>query len=159
MLIDKVFALLKDREFLTIATADKAGLPNAAPKFLLKLDLPHIYLVDYTIAQTAENLRTNPRASLALMDIENLQGYRLRGSVALVESGAEFKRLAEELQKKIVRLSADRVIEATHTGKKYSHFELEIPDEFIVIKFKAEDVAKIGARGSLYRESVGEGAS
>ena len=144
--------LLKGREFLSVGTADLSGKPNAAPKFFLKYHKPYIYLIDYSFATTTGNLRENPRASLSFMDLENLAGYRLYGSVELVESGEEFHQIAKEVEKKALQLSATRVIEASRTGKKYEHFELEMPDKFVAIKFRIEESTKIGPRGDFYRE-------
>ncbi len=153
--IEKITRLLKGRAFLSLATADTTCRPNAVPKFFLKFDAPCLYLIDYTIARTVDNLRSNPRASIALMDLEALEGYRLSGPVELVENGPEFQALSKEINKKLLKLSADRVLEAVKTGKKSEHFELELPDKFIAIKFKIEDVVKIGPRGDLYRENEG----
>ena len=74
--------ILKGREYISVATADKDAKPNAAPKFLLKFEKPYLFLIDYSFATTTENLRVNPRAALSFMDLENLEGYRLYGSVA-----------------------------------------------------------------------------
>ena len=153
--MQKIAELLKGRAFLTLATASPAAQPNAVPKFILKFEAPNLYLIDYSIARTAENLRANPRASIALMDLDNLEGYRANGSVKLIEKGVEFDALAKELDKKLVKLSTDRVIDAMKTGKKNDHFELEIPDRFIVIKLTIEDVVKIGPQGDLFREPEG----
>lgn len=144
--------LLKGREFLSVATADLKGKPNAAPKFFLKYEKPHIYLIDYSFATTTSNLRENPRASLSFMDLENLEGYRLYGTVELIEKGKEHQLIGQEVEKKTLRLSATRVIEGSRTGKKYEHFELEMPDKFVAIKVKIEETTKIGPRGDLYRE-------
>ena len=144
--------LLKGREFVSVGTADKKGKPNAAPKFLLKFEKPHIYLIDYSFATTTANLRSNPQASLSFMDLDNLEGYRLYGSVELVERGEEFERIAGEVERKNIQLSAERVIEGSRTGKRYEHYALERPNKFVVIKFKIEETTKIGARGDFYRE-------
>ena len=154
MVISNIEKLLKGREFITIATADNEGLPNAAPKFLLKYETPYLYIVDYAIAKTADNLRKNPRASLSVMDLHNLEGYRLNGTTELIEQGAEHERLAAELRKSLVRLSASRVIEGLQTGKRHEHFELEMPDRFVVIKFRIREAVKIGTSGDLYKETV-----
>ena len=37
--------LLKGRTFLSVATADKTGRPNAAPKFLLKFEKQQVLLL------------------------------------------------------------------------------------------------------------------
>lgn len=152
MFSDKLRKLLRTREFLSIATADKEGQPNAVPKFLLKFEEPHIYLIDYTIGQSVLNLRSNPRASLSLMDVDNLEGYRLNGIAEIIENGEEHKKIAKELDRKSIQLSATRVIEGMRTGKKHEHYELEIPDKFVAVKVRVHDVVKIGARGDLFRE-------
>lgn len=152
MFSEKLKKLLRNREFLNVATADQTGMPNAVPKFLLKCDLPYIYLIDYTFGQSISNLRVNPRASLCLMDVDNLQGYRLNGTVELIENGQDHQKIAQELEKKSIQLTAGRVIEGMRTGKKFEHYEIEIPDRFVAMKIKIEDVVQIGARGDLYRE-------
>lgn len=152
--MEKLARFLKNRTFVNLATADKSAQPNAVPKFFLKFEPPHIYLIDYTIAKTVDNLKANPRASIPLADVENLEGYRINGSVELIEEGPVFQALSEELSKKLVHLSADRIIEAVRTGKKSKLFEMELPDKFVAIKFKIEDIVKIGPRGDLYREET-----
>ena len=147
--------LLNTREFLNLATADRRGRPNAAPKFLLKSEKRVVYLIDYSYGRTIDNLRVNANASLCFMDLYNLQGYRLNGRVELLESGRDFDRLSAEVASRVVKLSADRVLEGMRTGKKHDHFELEIPDKFVVLKFVIEEVSKIGTRGDFYRESLG----
>ena len=144
--------LLKGREFLSVATANKSGKPHAAPKFLLKFEKPYAYLVDFSFATTMENLKTNPQAALSFMDLDRLEGYRLYGSVELIEHGAEFEQLAKEVEKRILGLSAQRVIDGSRTGKRHEHFELEMSDKFTVIKLKIEETTRIDTRGDFFRE-------
>ena len=144
--------LLKGRTFLSVATADKTGRPNAAPKFLLKFEKPYVYLIDFSFATTTKNLKDNPQTSLSFMDMDNLEGYRLYGSVELIEKGPAFRQLSKEFERRTIQLSAERVIEGSRTGKKYGHYELEMPNKFVVIKVKLEEMTKIGTRGNFYRE-------
>jgi general stress protein 26 len=144
--------LLKGREFVSFASADLKGQPNNAPKMLLKFEKPYIYLIEFSYGRTHDNLKANPQACLSFMDLENIEGYRIYGTVELIEKGPEFKALAKELEKKQIQLSTTRVIHAVRTGKKYEHFELEMPDKFSVIKFKIVEITKIGTRGDFFRE-------
>lgn len=152
MILEKISQLLKKRNFLSIATADKRCEPHAAPKFLFKIEDGCVYLVDYAIAKTVDNIRANPRASMSFMDLDNLEGYRLSGPALLIEDGPEHKKILEEFDKKLIRLSADRLIEGMKSGKQYEHFELEIPNRVIVIKVKVEEVVRIGRQGELFKE-------
>lgn len=147
--------LLEKVRFLVVATVNENGQPDATPKLFLKYEEPHVYLVDYSFATTNRNLKTRPQASLSFVDVENLDGYRLNGSVELITQGEEFDRIAKEVEKKVLQLSATRVIEAVKTGKKYEHYELEIVDKYVVMKFKIDEVTFIGPRGRSYRENMG----
>ena len=68
MLTEKISDFLKRRSFISVATCDFNGRPNAVPKFLLKIDDDYIYLVDYTFGRTYENLKINSKVSLAFME-------------------------------------------------------------------------------------------
>ncbi len=152
MILEQLNDLLKDREFLHVATASLDSEPNAAPKFLLKFEKPYIYLVDSSHTMTIKNLRKNPRASVSFMDMDDLEGYRLNGTATLIEKGPRYAAIGKELAKRQHNLTVTRVIEGSRSGKKYSHFELEMPEHFIAIRFKVEEAVRIAARGDLYRE-------
>lgn len=151
---EKISKLLKHRHFLSIATADKKCEPHAAPKILFKIEKDSFYLADHAIARTVANIKSNPRASLSFMDIENLEGYRLSGSVELVETGPVFDKMVKELEKKLIQISADRVIEGMKTGKRHEHFELEISSKVIFIIVKIEEIVRIGSQGDLFNETL-----
>jgi hypothetical protein len=108
--------LLKGREFVSFASADLKGQPNNAPKMLLKFEKPYIYLIEYSFGRTHDNLKSNPQACLSFMDLDNIEGYRIYGTVELIEKGPDFKKLAKELEKRQVQLSTTRVIDAVRTG-------------------------------------------
>ncbi len=158
-MIKKISVILKDRHFLSIATVDNKGKPHSAPKFLFKIEDPYFYLVDYTIAKTVGNLRFNPWASMSFMDLKNLEGYRLSGSVELIITGQVFQMLLEQFNKKLIHFSADRLIEGLQTGKRSEHFELEIPEKVIFIKVKIEEVVRLGSHGELFAEMLHEADS
>lgn len=150
--LTKIEALLRKRAFLSIATADRKSEPHAAPKFLYKIEGGCVYLIDYAIARTVANIRINPRASMSFMDLDNLEGYRMTGSVTLIASGAEHAEIVEGFNKKLLQLSAERFIEGMKAGKPTEHYELEIPNRIIVIKVKIETLVRIGRQGELFEE-------
>ncbi len=152
MILEKISRLLKNRNFISIATADTHCEPHAAPKFLFKLEDGFVYLIDYAIAKTVENLRMNPRASMSFMDLDSLEGYRMSGPTTLLEEGPEYEKILQDFDKKLIRLSADRLIEGMKSGKPNEHFELEIPSKVIVIKVKIEGVVRISRQGELFKE-------
>jgi len=154
MLSTKIAKLLENREFVDVATCDFSGRPNAAPKFILKFENNFIYLVDYTIGTTWENLKINPRVSLSFMEPDTLVGYQINGSVEIIDKGPEYNSLLSEFKRKEIDLSIKRVIEGVYRGKGHKTFEVSLPERFVVFKVKLEDIAEIGPRGELKREKV-----
>ncbi|MDD5729712.1 MAG: pyridoxamine 5'-phosphate oxidase family protein [Candidatus Omnitrophica bacterium] len=154
MLSKKIQEFLKDREFISVATSDFNGRPNAAPKFVLKIENNFIYLVDYSLSRTWENLKANPRVSLSFVDTETLSGYQINGPVEIVDKGAAYEKLLNELREKEISLSVKRIIEGVHKEKSHQSFEVSIPERFAIFKVKMEEIAEIGPKGEVKREKV-----
>ena len=152
----KVFELLKKRGFVSVATCDLEGRPNAAPKFILKLENNLIYLVDYSIGRTSRNLRFNPRISVSFMDNDTLMGYQLNGSVEIIDSGQEYDALVKELSQKELELSTCRIIEGVTKGKSHEGFELSLSEEFVIFKVKVTEIVEIASSGTLRTEKICE---
>ena len=154
MLKKKVAEFLKQKEFVSVATCNFQGRPNAAPKLILKEDAGNVYLVDYTIGHTWENLLVNPRASLSFMDTDSLNGYQVNGPVQVVEKGEEYEVLLNELLQREIDLSTKRIIEGVTRGKVHGSFEVAMPKRFIIFKVKIEEVIEIAPTGGMTREKV-----
>jgi uncharacterized pyridoxamine 5'-phosphate oxidase family protein len=150
----EIAEILKNREFLAIATCDFNGKPNVAPKLLLKFNKKLIYLVDHVMGASYRNLKLNPRVSISVMDIDDLIGYQINGSVEIVTEGLEYDEILEEMTDKKIKLSVERVIEAVGKNKKHENFELMLPDKFVIFKVSIEEVTEIGLSGKLNREKL-----
>lgn len=155
MLSSELHDLIKEREFISVATCDPHGNPNAAPKFLLRAEKNHIYLIDYTIGKTWENLQINPRISLSISDKETMKGYKINGVVEFIEEGDSFKRLGEEFNDKLLRLSVERVLEGVQTRRPHKTFEVGVPKKFVIFKVTIQEVVEIGPYGQLERKRAG----
>lgn len=151
---NKIAKLLKSREFVSVATCDLEGRPNAAPKFILKLENNFIYLVDYIVGRTSRNLKINPRISISFMDNDTLMGYQLNGSVELISRGQEYDTLVKDLSQKELELSARRIIEGVTKGKSHEGFELNLSEKFVIFKVKVEEIVEIASSGTLKTEKI-----
>jgi uncharacterized pyridoxamine 5'-phosphate oxidase family protein len=154
VLTKTVSDFLRHREFVSIATCNLEGRPNAAPKFILKIEGNFIYLVDYAFGKSFENLKINPRVSLSFTDTDNLKSYQVNGSVELIEKGPVYEKIAIELAQKEISLSTDRIIKALNTGKRHENFEVAIPEKFVIFKVKIEETAELLYRGGVKREKL-----
>ncbi|MFZ2603865.1 MAG: pyridoxamine 5'-phosphate oxidase family protein, partial [Candidatus Omnitrophota bacterium] len=119
MSLKKIKELLKDREFISVATSDLEAHPNAAPKFILKIEDHFIYLVDYILGKTWQNLKTNPLVSLSLVNTDTLTGYQINGVVEIIDRGKEFESILKELLAKEMQLSTKRIVEGVTSGKSH----------------------------------------
>ncbi len=147
-------SLLETKEFVFVATSDTNGMPNVAPKFLLKISRRNIFLVDYTISKTWENMKVNPQVSLATIDSDTLTGYRINGTSKILDKGPVYGRLLRELRRKEVHFTATRVIEGLHTGKKSTSFEISFPEHVAIYKVAVQSVAEIGPSGTVKLEQA-----
>ncbi|MDD5138613.1 MAG: pyridoxamine 5'-phosphate oxidase family protein [Candidatus Omnitrophica bacterium] len=151
-IVDKALEFLKAREFVAVATADKAGKPNAAPKLLLKIDGRTVYFIDYSIGRTFENLKVHPEVSLTLMDVRSLVGYILNGKAEIIEKGGIYDECVEELREREIELSVERVVTGVHIGKPHKEFEVDIPERFLVYKIRIGECFEISPRGVVRQE-------
>jgi general stress protein 26 len=153
-MLNKLKEILENREFISVATISPAGRPNAAPKFFLKIESKHIYLIDYTMGRTWENLKTNHHISLSVMDTGALVGYQINGTAVIIESGHEYEQIFKEVTLKEIDLSAKRIIEGVVKGQKHKNFELGIRDKFAILKVSIHEIIAIGTNGEIKRESL-----
>jgi len=151
--IEKALKIMKAREFIAVATADKGGKPNSAPKLLLKISGRIVYFIDYNIGRTLENLKVNPEVSLSFIDINSLFGYRLNGKVEIIKKGKIYDECLKELREKEIKLSVERIVKGVHSGNLHKDFESRSSEYFLVYKVKIEESCEISPRGVIKREN------
>jgi Pyridoxamine 5'-phosphate oxidase len=154
MINKNIKALIESREFISVASCDLENRPNAAPKFLLKVEASHIYLVDHIIGKTFQNIKVNPRVSLSFFDNSTLVGYQINGSVQIVDRGPEHEAALTDLARKEIDLSTTRIIDGVIKGKPHRAFEVAASKQFIILKVKVEEVVQMHPSGTLNREKV-----
>ncbi|HNX81088.1 MAG TPA: pyridoxamine 5'-phosphate oxidase family protein [Candidatus Omnitrophota bacterium] len=150
----KIHQLFKSREYINVATCDAKGNPNVVPKFILKSEDRYVYLVDYVLGRTCQNLKINPRVSLSFMDLGSLTGYQFNGTVQIIDQGAGYEKLLEEVTAREISLSAKRILEGLDSGEKHTSFEIASSGKAIVFKVHIEDYAEITPFGKVKREKV-----
>lgn len=154
VITQKIVEFLRQREFISVASCDFKGKPNAAPKFLLKVEDGCIYLIDYSLSKTWENLKKNPQVSLSFMDTDTLRGYQINGPVEIIEQGKTYDVLLHQLREREVSLSAKRIIEGLRREKGHQTYEVAIPERFVIFKVTIKEVVEISPRGELTKENL-----
>ncbi len=145
---------MKNREFVDVATCDFSGRPNTAPKFILKNEERSIYLVDYMMTRTWENLKKNPRACISIMDNETLFGYQIYGGVKIIESGPVYDAMIGELLNREIELSAKRIVEGVERGKRHENFEVSLSARSVIFQLDIEETVELSPRGESKREKI-----
>jgi len=151
MLPKELVDVLEKREFVSVATCDFKGRPNAAPKFVLKIEGNRIYLVDYTIGTTWKNLKVNPRISLSLVDTRTLKGYQLNGAVKILSRGKLYDRMRREMMDKEVRLTTQHIIDEVRGQPTHETFEILISEKFVIFDVNVDEVVEMDIHGELKR--------
>ena len=154
MIKKKALDLLKHREFISVATCDFHGRPNAASKFMLRIEGDSIYLVDYIIGRTFQNLRINPRASLSFYDGDSFTGYQINGPVYLIEHGPEYDKAVRELKQREIDLSTRRIIEAVTKGKSHDVESLATAEKSVIFKVVMDEVVEMKTSGVKKIEKI-----
>lgn len=100
-----------------VATASKAGVPNIGPKRSTRvLDDEHLAFTEMTGGRTYENLQQNPQICIAVVDREQMSGYRFYGKAEILTGGPLFdaalqasKQRNFPLPKAIVKMKVDEI--------------------------------------------------
>ena len=151
MLSKELIGLMEKKEFVSVATCDFKGRPNAVPKFVLKVEADRVYLVDYTIGTSLKNLKINPRISMSLIDTRTLKGYQINGSVKIMTRGKLYDKMCDEMTDKEVRLTTQRIIDEVRGQPTHETFEVLISEKFIIFEVKIDEVVEMDIYGGLKR--------
>lgn len=154
----EIVSLLKKTEFVTVATSSLKGRPNAAPKLFLEVDGNDVILVDYVVYRIYRDLVKNPRAVISIVDKSSLMGYQLFGRVKLIKKKSkEYKPLLKKLEKKLMDLSVDRVIEGVRTGVHSEDYEMSMSEDVVFFKVKIKEISFIQPSGKMERDKLKKG--
>jgi len=144
--------ILRGKEFLFVATADQQGRPNVAPKYLAKHEQGQLYLDDYVIGKTWENVQGNPSVAVSFMEAEPRTGYQLKGTATLLTMGKEFESILHELQERQLNEAVERVIEGVRRARRHEHFDLGQNKNSVILRVTVEEIVEISPAGSLKKE-------
>jgi len=134
---------LINTEFVSIGTSDARGKPCVTPKLLIAFKDDFIYLADYVIGRTFQNLKVNPKISISAVDVNKLIHYQINGTAVIMNKGLEYDRIIGELKKKEISFTVERIINGVRREKKHHYFEAAFPELFVVIKMKIKEVIKM----------------
>ena len=154
LITEEVRELLKNKGFVSIGTIDANGYPCVVPKFLITINNDFIYLADYIIGSTFENIKVNPKISLSAVNENTLVRYQINGTAEIINKGLEYDKLTNELRKKELNFTIERVVKGIQREEKHQNFEIAFPERFVVIRIKVKEIVKITPNAKLERTSL-----
>lgn len=96
---ERMQTLFEKVQTAVLATSTKDGMPNAVPIGAKRIIDPETVLVsDQFFNKTIKNIKSNPRVSL--MYWEGREGYQLKGTVTVEDSGKRFEETAKWIEEK-----------------------------------------------------------
>jgi uncharacterized protein len=100
-ILGKVQELARKVKTVYIATSNRKGIPHlAASEGLAFVGPDRIFFSAWFCRRTVENLRENPKLSLAMLDSETQEGYQLLGETERIEEGAILDGYAPDTEKR-----------------------------------------------------------
>lgn len=154
MLNEVIKKLLQGRDFLFLATADMQGIPNVAPKYLIKFEEGCLYFADYVIGKTWDNIQGNPHVAVSFMDEETRTGYQLKGTADLLTMGKEFENILQELQERQLNEAIERVIEGVRRARRHALLDFGHNKDSVILRVKVAEIVEISSAGSLKKEQA-----
>lgn len=140
---------LRHQFFVSLATATRDGRPHTCPKLLLKFGDETVYLIDYLIAHSFDNIKSNPRVCITTFNVDEVLGYHLFGKAQIIEEGSEYKKLLAEWDEKQIKVAADQVVETVKGSTQMKSFKFTFLKPVVIYKIRVTSVDKIDSKGLI----------
>jgi general stress protein 26 len=127
---------------ISVASCDKEGKPNGAPKMLVDIMEPNaVFFLEYKFTRTYSNITENPQISLSFMDDPSFTGYRLTGTCEILTEGDEYEQTKIKWTERLGRYEVDRIIQRVKGLYSSKEAEENLPKDFEVIKVTAKEAS------------------
>jgi general stress protein 26 len=141
----------RDLKVLSIATADRSGIPNSASKMVIDVVAPNaLYFLEYKPTRSYRNMMENPWVSVSFLDDASFTGFRMTGHAKVMESGPEFEAISMSWGKRVVRYEAERMIRRMQGHYSTKESESSLPQDYVLVRLNATD-ASVVKPGRIFR--------
>ena len=84
------------QDIFALGTADLSGVPNVVPVGAVKiLDDETILVSDQYFSKTLNNLRRNPKVAMSFWDVDEHEGYQIKGEATIHTEGTVYEETVE----------------------------------------------------------------
>ena len=138
---EKVISFLEGQGFVIVSTLEADQTPHNSCKGIVKIDRKgKVYLLDLYKGRTYDNLKRNPKMSIAAVDEHKFKGYCLKGEAEIIPTQRLGPALLKNWEDRITSRLTQRVVRNIREEKGHSrHPEslLPKPEYMIVMEVRA----------------------
>jgi len=142
---DNVINFLLNQGFVIISSIDNNGFPHAACKGIVSMTKEgKVYIFDLYRAQTLENLKKNPRASITAVDEHSFSGFCLKGRARALHDKELSDELVQAWDARITSRLTQRLLKNLHEEKGHPrHPEALLPNPEYLIEIEVEEIVDL----------------
>ena len=107
----KVKKMILDQQMIVVASVDKNGISNISPRTTFTILDDVIYWIELFRHKSFVNFQDNDWVSVATFDKENLEGFQLKGRVAMLHDEKKREDISLRIIDKLTRLHKKRILE------------------------------------------------
>ena len=103
--------MILDQQMIVVASVDKNGISNISPRTTFTITDDIIYWIELFRHKSFVNFQYNNWVSIAVFDKENLEGFQLKGRVAMLHDKKKREGISLRITDKLTRLHKKRILE------------------------------------------------
>ncbi len=107
----KVKKMIFGQQMIIVASVDKNGISNISPRTTFTILDDVIYWIELFRHKSFVNFQDNDWVSVATFDKENLDGFQLKGRVAILRDKEKREDILLRITDKLTRLHKKRILE------------------------------------------------
>lgn len=154
MLKEKLLSFLKGQQFVTLGSSTPEGSPHASPKIFLKMEGKNIYLIDYLVGVSFENIKANKEVSISTFDIQEVKGFHVYGQASILRNGPEYEALLKEWDVRQTQTTAKNISEVVRGEKNKKVFKLTFKKPVEIYKIKIKRIDFVNTQGVLMTDRL-----
>ena len=106
----KVKKVILGQQMIVVASVDKNGISNISPRTTFTILDDVIYWIELFRHKSFVNFQDNDWVSVATFDKENLEGFQLKGKVAMLYDEKKREDISLRIIDKLTRLHKKRIL-------------------------------------------------
>jgi general stress protein 26 len=136
---EDVKKMIRNQQIIVVGSTDEAGLCNVSPRTAFTMPENEVFWIELFKHKSFHNFQKNKMISIAVYDTKKIDGFQLKGSVALVRDKKKKKDIATKIIDKLTRLNKDRILQQM---KKYDYNVMKFTPK-IIYSLNPNDFADI----------------